>query len=136
MGKLHKPRPVLINEPTFPIHSILRAAEIWSMAHEFPESLALRRWAKERIKVASENRAKLPKQERLVYKAVFDATSVSGEAVTTEYVVGVLIAWGEGRPSGTRGALSRLVEKGHLCRVSEGFYWPADVAYDKEGNLP
>ena len=140
MGKPHRPRPVLINEPTFPINSILKAARLFNTALELSEkdsseSSALVAWAEQRYAEREANIQKLCRRKQLIIKAVRDI-SVGKRAVATSEIEGAMIAWGEGVPSGTRSHLSKLVEDGYLCRVAEGYFWPADVAFNKEGNLP
>lgn len=140
MGKPHRPRPVLINFPTFPIDTILKAARLLNTALEISEkdtseSAGLVAWAEKRYADKERNIQKLCRRKQLIIKAVRQISNASSNGqriVATSEIECAMVAWDEGVPSGTRSHLSKLVEDGYLCRVAEGYFWPADVAFDKE----
>lgn len=137
MSKPHRPRPILISFPDLPVTTILAAAKLFDAAHETHTSHALLAWAEEIFDSwFQELIVGLPRQENQVFNFVHDTAWETMTAVPTTNIVDALVSRGLGRPTGIRGALSRLVEKGILCRVAEGYYWPANIAYDKKAETP
>jgi hypothetical protein len=137
MSKPHRPRPVLVNFPELPVSTILQAAKLYDAAHDSPESHGLLAWAEESLDAWFQGRIiGLPMLEEKAWDLVHDLALKRMAAIPTEDIVRTLDIRAAGKPSGIRGALSRLVDKGVLCRVAEGYYWPANIAYDKKGNAP
>ena len=132
MSKPHRPRPVLINFPELPVSTILQAAKLFDAAHYSDISRGLLVWAEETADTWVQERILgLPLLEEKAWDLVHDLALKRMVAIPTEDIVRTLDIQAAGKPSGIRGALSRLVDKGILCRVAEGYYWPANVAFDK-----
>lgn len=124
-----KPRPVMINQPSLPVSSIAEAAKLFDAVKGTPKSKALMQWATNCcISFYKTMDTFCTPLERETYTAVFEL-SRSGEVVSTDSIVEWCSKSYGATSSGVRGSLSRMVEKGYICRVEKGFYWPADVAY-------